>query len=264
MSDLKPRIYTVATAHLDTSWNWDFETTLREYIPATLRDNFALFEKYPDYRFSFEGSYRYELMEEYYPEEFEKLKEYVAQGRWNVTGSAYENGDVNIPSPEALFRNILYGNSYFDKTFGKRSTDIFLPDCFGFGWALPSIARHANLSGFTTQKLTWSSAFGIPFDLGRWYGVDGRWIYASLDARSYVAELDKVRKNRAVSQKLKANLKKYNLPLPIFFTERGIAEEPQRRNPSPPSARSSRKTKRKKVMCSARRPIRFSVIWKRS
>ena len=51
-------------------------------------------------------------MEEYYPEEFEKLKEYVAQGRWNVTGSAYENGDVNIPSPEALFRNILYGNSY--------------------------------------------------------------------------------------------------------------------------------------------------------
>lgn len=100
-----------------------------------------LFEKYPDYRFSFEGSYRYELMEEYYPEEFEKLKEHVAQGRWNVTGSAYENGDVNIPSPEALFRNILYGNSYFDKTFGKRSTDIFLPDCFGFGWALPSIAR---------------------------------------------------------------------------------------------------------------------------
>ena len=69
MSDLKPRIYTVATAHLDTSWNWDFETTLREYIPATLRDNFALFEKYPDYRFSFEGSYRYELMEEYYPED---------------------------------------------------------------------------------------------------------------------------------------------------------------------------------------------------
>ena len=217
MSDLKPRIYTVATAHLDTSWNWDFETTLREYIPATLRDNFALFEKYPDYRFSFEGSYRYELMEEYYPEEFEKLKEYVAQGRWNVTGSAYENGDVNIPSPEALFRNILYGNSYFDKTFGKRSTDIFLPDCFGFGWALPSIARHANLSGFTTQKLTWSSAFGIPFDLGRWYGVDGRWIYASLDARSYVAELDKVRKNRAVSQKLKANLKKYNLPFTYIF-----------------------------------------------
>lgn len=264
MSDLKPRIYTVATAHLDTSWNWDFETTLREYIPATLRDNFALFEKYPDYRFSFEGSYRYELMEEYYPEEFEKLKEYVAQGRWNVTGSAYENGDVNVPSPEALFRNILYGNSYFEKTFGKRSTDIFLPDCFGFGWALPSIARHANLSGFTTQKLTWSSAYGIPFDLGRWYGVDGRWIYASLDARSYVAELDKVRKNRAVSQKLKANLKNTTFRLPISSTAQGTVEAPRRRNPSPPSAGSSRRTRRKKATCSVQQPIRFSGIWRRS
>ena len=42
---LKPRIYTVATAHLDTSWNWDFETSVREYIFRTLVDNFVLFEK---------------------------------------------------------------------------------------------------------------------------------------------------------------------------------------------------------------------------
>ena len=61
----KPTIYTVATAHLDTVWNWDFERTVREYIPATLDDNFKLFEKYPDYVFSFEGARRYELMEEY-------------------------------------------------------------------------------------------------------------------------------------------------------------------------------------------------------
>lgn len=217
MASQKPRIYTVATAHLDTSWVWDFETTLREYIPKTLRDNFALFEKYPDYQFNFEGSYRYELMEEYYPEEFKKLKEYVAQGRWNVTGSSYENGDMNVPSPESLFRNILYGNDYFDKTFGKRSTDIYLPDCFGFGWALPSIARHANLNGFSTQKLTWSSAYGIPFDLGRWYGVDGSWIYASLNAGSYITSLKDVRKNPFIKKKLRHNMRKFDLPFTYAY-----------------------------------------------
>ena len=127
-----------------------------------------MFKKYPTYTFSFEGSYRYELMEEYYPELFDKMKEYIKEGRWNVCGSSFENGDVNIPSPEALFRNILFGNSYFDKKFGKRSVDIYLPDCFGFGWALPSIASHANLMGFTTQKLAWGSAYGVPFDIGRW------------------------------------------------------------------------------------------------
>lgn len=215
MSEEK-RIYTVATAHLDTIWNWDFETTVSKYIYNTLVDNFKLFEKYPDYTFSFEGSYRYELMEEYYPELFEKLKEYIKQGRWNVCGSAFENGDVNTPSPEALFRNILFGNSYFDKKFGKRSVDIYLPDCFGFGWALPSIAHHANLMGFTTQKLAWGSAYGVPFDIGKWYGVDGNYIYASVNPHDYYFTLKKLRDWDFVQNKMKEN-EKYNLPWTYIF-----------------------------------------------
>ncbi len=206
------KIYTIATAHLDTVWNWDFEHVINVCLRNTLDDNFALFEKYPDYRFNFEGSYRYELFEEYYPEKFEKLKEYVAQDKWNVTGSAYENGDVNVPSPESLFRNILYGNKYFERTFGKKSNDIFLPDCFGFGWALPSIINHAGLKGFSTQKLTWGGAYGRPFDIGLWYGVDGKPIFASVDARSYCTTFRHVREKKDVAEKLKNNIAKYNFP----------------------------------------------------
>ena len=205
-------IYTVATAHLDTIWNWSFETTVADYIPKTLRKNFELFRKYPDYRFNFEGAYRYELMEEYYPEQFEQLKAYVKSGKWNVTGSAYENGDCNIPSPEALFRNFLYGNSYFDKTFGRRSKDVFLPDCFGFGYALPSIAAHSNLLGFTTQKLSWGSAYGIPFDIGKWYGVNGKPIFASLNMGNYVTVFTKIRENEFIRKKLKEN-EAFGLPM---------------------------------------------------
>lgn len=202
---MSKKVFTVSNAHLDTIWSWDFETTVKEYIYNTLVDNFHLFEKYKDYRFNFEGSYRYELMEEYYPDLFEKVKRYVKEGRWNVTGSAYENGDVNVPSPEALFRNILYGNGYFEKTFGKTSADIFLPDCFGFGRALPSIARHAGLKGFSTQKLTWGSAYEVPFDLGKWYGVDGNFVYASLKMNSYTHTLSKIRNWKLIENKLKNN-----------------------------------------------------------
>ena len=136
-------------------------------------------------------------MEEYYPELFDKMKEYIKEGRWNVCGSSFENGDVNIPSPEALFRNILFGNSYFDKKFGKRSVDIY------FGWALPSIASHANLMGFTTQKLAWGSAYGVPFDIGRWRGVDGNEIYASVNPHDYYFTLKKLRDWDFVQNKLK-------------------------------------------------------------
>ncbi len=210
------KIYTVATSHLDTIWSWDFETTVSKYIYNTLVENFALLKKYPSYVFSFEGSYRYELMEEYYPELFEDLKRYIADGRWNVTGSAFENGDVNCPSPEALFRNILIGNTYFDEKFGKRSCDIFLPDCFGFGWALPSIAHHAHLLGFTTQKLPWGCAYGTPFDLGKWYGVDGESIYASLNPFSYNYTFTQLRDWDFIKDKLKEN-EKYGLDWTYVF-----------------------------------------------
>lgn len=203
----KKKIYTIANSHLDTVWCWDFETTVKKYIPATLDENFALFEKYPDYRFSFEGAYRYELIKEYYPDKWEKLKKYISQGRWNVCGSAFENGDVNIPSPEALFRNILLGNRFFEENFDKRSIDIFLPDCFGFGYALPSVMHHANLKGFTTQKLSWGSAYGIPFDIGKWYGVDGNFVYAVTNPGKYDLCLKKIRNYSFVTEKLNENEK---------------------------------------------------------
>lgn len=201
----KKRIYTVATSHLDTVWSWDLEESIDQYIYDTLVDNFRLFEKYPHYIFNFEGAYRYELMEEYYPEHFKKMADYIAQGRWNVCGSAFENGDVNVPSPEALFRNILIGNSYFRNKFGKTSCDIYLPDCFGFGWALPSIMHHANLKGFTTQKLSWGGAYGTPFDIGRWRGVDGNEVYASIKMFSYSKPFKEIRNWNLLQEKLKDN-----------------------------------------------------------
>ncbi len=232
MSKIK-HVHTIATAHLDTVWNWDFERTVGFYIPHTLRWNFELFRRYPGYVFNFEGAYRYELMEEYYPEQFEKLKKHVAKGDWYPCGSGWENGDVNVPSPEALFRNFLLGNNYFDEKFGVRSRDVFLPDCFGFGYALPSIARHSNLYGFTTQKLSWGSAYGQPFDIGKWYGPDGNYIIASLKMHNYVAVLGNLRKSKAIKEKLEEN-EKHGLNATEIF--HGIGDRGG--GPVPPSVRS--------------------------
>src|SRR5438309_1426645 len=66
----RPRLYVVATAHLDTQWLWTIQDTIRESIRPTMADNFALFEKYPDYVFNFEGAFRYMLMKEYYPADY--------------------------------------------------------------------------------------------------------------------------------------------------------------------------------------------------
>ncbi|MCC8022901.1 MAG: glycosyl hydrolase-related protein [Clostridiales bacterium] len=211
------RLYAVSTAHLDTVWRWTLETTIREYLLDTVLKNFYLFQKVPYYTFNFEGAYRYELIEEYYPDLFEQIQDYAAHDQWFVSGSSYENGDVNIPAPEALFRNILLGNNYFQEKFGKRSKDIFLPDCFGFGYALPAVIRHANLKGFTTQKLSWGGAYDQPFDLGIWRGVDGSEVFASTDPRSYRYAFKQVRTDPAVTEKLENSQAKGYLPWTMQF-----------------------------------------------
>lgn len=209
----KKKVYTVATAHLDTVWRWDLAKTINEYIPDTIEKNFELIEKYPNYRFNFEGAFRYDLIEEYYPLAFSRMKQYIKERRWCPAGSCWENGDVNIPSPEALFRNILLGNGYFKENFGIKTKDIFLPDCFGFGYALPSVMKHAGLNGFITQKLSWGSAYGVPFDIGYWQGVDGSRVFACLDARSYRYKFNgDVRADSGILDKLKKNAFNCNLP----------------------------------------------------
>jgi alpha-mannosidase len=186
-----PVLYTVGYAHLDTQWRWDYETTIGEYLKNTLDDNFKRFEKYKPYVFTFSGARRYKMMKEYYPEKYVRLKKYIAQERWFVGGSSVDECDVNIPSPESVIRQVLYGNGFFRTEFGKESVDFLLPDCFGFQAHLPSVLAHAGLKGFSTQKLSWGSASGIPFSLGNWTGPDGNGIIAALNATDYGGEVKK-------------------------------------------------------------------------
>lgn len=147
-------LFTVAYAHLDTQWRWDYQRTIKDYIWPTMVDNFRLFEKYPHYVFNLSGANRYRMMKEYYPEEYEKVKSYVAKKRGFPAGSSMEENDVMAPSFESIVRQILSGTNYFKKEFGLSSREYILPDCFGFPASLPSILAHCGLKGFSTQKLS--------------------------------------------------------------------------------------------------------------
>ncbi len=186
----QPTVYLVANAHLDTQWNWDIQKTINEYIPATIYRNLLLLDQFPNYIFNCESGFKYALMKEYHPEAFERVRQYVKEGRWHVSGSCWEASDGNIPSPESLTRNILYGQDFYKKEFGVLSTDIFLPDCFGFGWQMPTIASHCGLIGFSSQKLIWRDLpfYGdskVPFEFGEWIGIDGSSLLAFTNPGRY-------------------------------------------------------------------------------
>ncbi len=185
-------LYTVGYTHLDSEYEWDYRTTVSEYLKNTMEENFRLLDKYPDYVFNFTGSRRYRLMKEYHPELFQKLKGYIAGGRWYVAGSSVEEAEVNISSSESVIRHVLYGNNFFRKEFDRESADYMLPDCFGFVANLPSVLNHAGVIGFSTQKLTipgLATAVPLPFNVGVWNGPDGKGLVSVLDATDYDGDL---------------------------------------------------------------------------
>ncbi len=204
MPDLtkQPTLYAVAYAHLDTEWRWEYPQVIDEYLRRTMEDNFRLIDTYPHYLFNFSGANRYRLMKEYYPADFARMKAYIAQGRWFPAGSSMEEGDVNAPSPEAILRQVLYGNKWFEREFGKSSQEYMLPDCFGFPSSLPTLLAHAGVKGFSTQKLSWGSSAnvggpesieqtpeGFPFNVGVWVGPDGRTVLAALNPGAYNGDI---------------------------------------------------------------------------
>ncbi len=230
----QPTLYVVGYAHLDTQWRWTYVDTIREFIPNTLHDNFKLFEKYPDYVFNFSGSRRYRMMEEYYPADFQKMKGYIAAGRWFPCGSSVDENDANVPSAESLVRQVLYGNKYFRAQFGIASEEYMLPDCFGFPAALPSALAHCGLKGFSTQKLTWNAVVPIPFKVGTWLGPDGHGVVSALDPGAYVGQVtENLANSNGWEQRMKASAEKSGLLVDYHYygtgdqgggpTERSVA-----------------------------------------
>ena len=109
-------------------------------------------------------------MKEYYPADFAKVQQEVATGRWYPAGSSMEEGDVNAPSAEAIIRQILYGNEWFQKEFGKSSEEYMLPDCFGFPASLPTILATRGGEGIFDAE----ADVGFVGERG-WAGVAGEY-----------------------------------------------------------------------------------------
>lgn len=64
-----------------------------------------------------------------------------------------------MPSGEALSRQMIYGQRFFESRFGIRCDTAWLPDSFGLTGALPQLIRLAGMDNFFTQKLSWCAFF---------------------------------------------------------------------------------------------------------
>ncbi len=176
-------------AHIDTAWLWTIRESIRK-CERTFANVLDLMDRYPDFTFSFSQPSLFAFIETHYPDLFRRIQARVAEGRIELVGNAWVEMDANIPSGESLVRQLLYGRAYYLKAFGKESDIFWMPDVFGYSWALPQIIARSGGKYFYTTKLNSNDTNRFPHSLFTWRGVDGTPVLAYLQRRNYNGVLD--------------------------------------------------------------------------
>jgi alpha-mannosidase len=171
---LDVRVGATGHAHIDVAWLWTLGQTRRK-AGRSFHTVMRLMEQFPDYRFTQSQPQLYDYIRQDYPELFENIKQRVAEGRWETIGGMWVEADCNLSGPESLARQFLLGRSFFEKHFGAgvETPVLWLPDVFGYAWALPQLIKQAGMEYFFTIKIGWSQYNRLPYDSFWWQGIDG-------------------------------------------------------------------------------------------
>ena len=162
----------IGHTHIDVAWWWTVAQT-REKVVRSFATVLKLMEEFPSYKFMSSQPVLYYFLKQRYPELYEKIKQRVAEGRWETEGGMWLEADCNLTSGESLVRQFLHGKRFFKEEFGHDNKILWLPDVFGYSCALPQIMKKSGIDYFMTTKLAWNQINRIPNDTFIWRGIDG-------------------------------------------------------------------------------------------
>ncbi|MGC9041420.1 MAG: alpha-mannosidase [Roseiflexus sp.] len=173
----RPIILATGHAHMDVAWLWPLWRT-HQKIAHTVATALHLMERYPEYHFSMSQPQTYAFLKQDDPELYERLRQRVAEGRFEPVGAMWLEPDCNVTGGESLVRQVIHGIRFFENEFGPIEHIVWLPDVFGYSAALPQIMRLAGISCFMTTKISWNQFNRMPYDTFRWRGIDGSEVLA--------------------------------------------------------------------------------------
>lgn len=166
-------VYGMGNCHIDTAWLWPFAETRRKIV-RSWSSQCTLMDQYPEYQFVASQAQQFKWLLEDHPEFFKKvLTPKVQQSQFFPIGGSWVENDTNIPSGESLARQFFFGQRFFLKHFGLKSTIFWLPDTFGYSSQVPQICQLSGIDRFLTQKLSWNNINSFPHSTFNWSGIDG-------------------------------------------------------------------------------------------
>lgn len=166
----------ICNAHLDPVWLWEWEEGVAEAL-STFRIAAKFCREYEGFVFCHNEALLYQYVEEYEPELFEEIRALVNEGTWKIIGGWYLQPDCNMPSGEALIRQILVGKNYFMERFGVEPLTAVNFDPFGHSRGLVQILKKSGYSSYLFCRPD-HHFLDLPDLDFKWVGYDGSEVYA--------------------------------------------------------------------------------------
>lgn len=183
------RIIATGHAHIDSAWLWPIRETVRK-CARTFSNVLSLMDEHEDFIFSASSAQHYKWIKDNYPSVFDGIKKRVASGQWKPVGGMWVECDGNMPGSEAMVRQFLYGQKFFQENFAMHSREAWLPDSFGYSGSLPQIVSQSGISSFLSQKMSWNQVNRMPHHTFWWEGIDGTRVFSHFpSADTYISEL---------------------------------------------------------------------------
>jgi alpha-mannosidase len=167
----------IGHAHLDTAWLWPLGESYRKAI-RTFSSQTRYMDDYPDYRFACSQAQQYAWVKERNADLWERIRAKVDAGQFVPVGGTWVEPDCILPSGEALLRQFLHGQRFFEQEFGRRCREFWSPDAFGYSGQLPQLMRECGITRFLTQKLSWNRFNAPEHHTLVWQGIDGSEVLA--------------------------------------------------------------------------------------
>lgn len=144
-------MHLIGNAHMDPVWIWDWREGFGE-VWATFRSALDRLRENEELVFTASSAAYYSWIEELDPSMFEEIRRAVESGRWCVVGGMWIEPDCNIPSGESIVRQLLLGQQYFQRAFGRAARVGYNVDSFGHAAGLANLLIEGGLTSYVFMR----------------------------------------------------------------------------------------------------------------
>ena len=163
-------VHIIGHTHIDMNWMWTWPDTVycarRDFKAVT-----DLMDDNPDVTFTHSQVPTYEIIRKMDPGIFKKVRQHIAEGRWENAAGTWVEGDLNMADGESVARHMLYAADWTRKHLNSKAKVVWEPDTFGHPGNMPQLAKLGEFDCYFHWRCNPGREKNWP--VRTWTGVDG-------------------------------------------------------------------------------------------